>query len=148
MITANSAGRIQLVQRRDDPVAQALAAAQVLADDRADDGEDDADLHAGEDVGQRALQLQVPEGLPRSAFRLRMTSRCPGSTDRTPSCTLSMIGKNAISAAMMIFELMPKPNQMTNSGMSATLGTTWEATMSGRQADLESAAPCRGSPRR
>ena len=62
-----------------------------------------------------------------------MTSRCPGSTERTPSCTLSMIGKKPISAAMMIFELMPKPNQITNSGMSATLGTTWEATMSGRR---------------
>ena len=44
----------------------------------------------------------------------------------------SSIGKNAIIATMMIFDVIPKPNQMMNSGISATFGTTCEATMTGR----------------
>src|SRR5262245_2995613 len=44
-----------------------------------------------------------------------------------------MIGKNASIADMITFEVIPKPNQITNSGISATLGTTCEATMSGRR---------------
>ena len=46
------------------------------------------------------------------------------STDRTPRITFSRIGKNASSATMMIFDVIPNPNQMMNSGISATLGTT------------------------
>ena len=42
------------------------------------------------------------------------------------------MGKNAIIATMMIFDVIPKPNQMMNSGISATFGTTCEATMTGR----------------
>ena len=53
-----------------------------------------------------------------------MTSRWPVSTERTPRITFSRIGKNASSATMMIFDVIPNPNQMMNSGISATLGTT------------------------
>ena len=37
-----------------------------------------------------------------------------------------MIGKNASIAAMMIFEVGPKPNQITKIGTNATFGTTWK----------------------
>src|SRR6476659_1183273 len=56
--------RLEVVEARHDPVAEPLIAAEVLADHRAHDGEDDPDLHAGEDVRQRARQLEAPEGLP------------------------------------------------------------------------------------
>src|SRR3954452_6983512 len=55
---------LEVVQARHDAVAEAVVAPEVLADDRADDGEDDPDLHAGEDVRQRARQLEAPERLP------------------------------------------------------------------------------------
>src|SRR6266540_7048803 len=55
---------LQVVQARDDPIAETLVPAEVLADDGADHGEDDADLHPREDVGQGARVLQAPEGLP------------------------------------------------------------------------------------
>ena len=61
-----------------------------------------------------------------------MTSRWPRSTERTPSRTLSITGKKASSAAMMTLVVMPKPNQMTKRGISATLGMTSRAMISGR----------------
>src|SRR5690606_4466452 len=70
----------------------------------------------------------------RPAFKLRITSRCPGSSERTSSITFSMIGKNARIAAMITFDVMPKPNQITNSGTSATFGITWNVTTIGRTA--------------
>jgi hypothetical protein len=42
-----------------------------------------------------------------------------------------MIGKNARIAAMMILDVVPNPNQITNSGMNATFGTTCRATIAG-----------------
>ncbi len=41
-----------------------------------------------------------------------------------PKITFRRIGKNDSSATMMIFEVIPNPNQMMNSGISATFGTT------------------------
>ena len=52
-----------------------------------------------------------------------MTSRWPSSTDFTPSTVLVRIGKKASTAATIIFDVMPKPNQTTNSG--ASYGITW-----------------------
>jgi len=66
-------------------------------------------------------------GLPRGF-------RWPGSTERTPSMTFCMIGKNARIAAMITFEVTPKPKRITKIGMSATLGTTCSATMIGLSA--------------
>ena len=73
------------------------------------------------------------------------------STERTPRITFSRIGKKDSSATMMIFEVIPNPNQMMNSGIRATLGTTCEATITGRiacssQATRPSTIP-RASPR-
>ena len=41
---------------------------------------------------------------------------------------LTSTGKNEMTAAITILLVMPKPNQTTNSGASATLGTVWKAT--------------------
>jgi hypothetical protein len=41
------------------------------------------------------------------------------------------MGKNASTAAMTTFGVRPNPNQTTNSGTSATFGTTCVATMKG-----------------
>src|SRR5690625_1635624 len=62
-----------------------------------------------------------------------MTSRCPCSTERTPSSTFSMIGKKARMTARRILEVMPKPNQMMNSGTKATFGATCVMMMIGRR---------------
>ena len=40
-------------------------------------------------------------------------------------------GKNATRAALITFELRPRPNQMTMRGASATLGRDWNMTMYG-----------------
>src|SRR5215218_3694636 len=56
--------RLEVVEARHDLVAEPLVPAEILADDRADHGEDDPDLHAREDVGQRARVLEPPERLP------------------------------------------------------------------------------------
>src|SRR5574341_1270620 len=50
-------------------IAQTLVRAEELADDRARDREDGADLHAREDVRQRAGQLDLGEELPARAFQ-------------------------------------------------------------------------------
>ena len=42
--------------------------------------------------------------------------------------TLTRDGENEITAAMTTLLVMPKPNQTTNNGASATLGTVWKAT--------------------
>ena len=53
------------------------------------------------------------------------------SAERSPSMTLTSTGKNEITAAITTLLVMPKPNQTTNSGASATFGTVWKATTYG-----------------
>ena len=48
--------------------------------------------------------------------------------DRKPTMVLANTGKKTIVAVMITLEVMPKPNQSTNSGATATLGTVWKAT--------------------
>src|SRR3954470_16898116 len=55
---------LEVVQARDDLVAEPLVAAEVLTDDGADDREDDRDLHPRQDVGQGARVLEPAERLP------------------------------------------------------------------------------------
>ena len=50
-------------------IAEAAVGAEELADDRAGDREDRRDLHAGEDIGQRAGQLDLGEDLPARALQ-------------------------------------------------------------------------------
>ena len=61
--------------------------------------------------------------------RVAARSRWSGSTERIPAWAPTTIGKNANIAATATFELVPKPNQSRSSGMMATLGSTWNATM-------------------
>ena len=53
------------------------------------------------------------------------------STDLIPSTVVSRIGKKARIEAITTFDVMPKPNQTTNSGTSATFGMTWVAITNG-----------------
>ncbi|MNG27943.1 hypothetical protein D3C84_1131260 [compost metagenome] len=48
-----------------------------------------------------------------------------GSTCRRLVRVFSIKGKKQISAVMTTVGAMPKPNHSTNSGASASLGTTW-----------------------
>lgn len=52
-------------------------------------------------------------------------------TERMPNEVFVSRGKKDSVAAMAIFEVVPNPNHKTNSGTSATLGTTCEATTNG-----------------
>ena len=51
------------------------------------------------------------------------------SAESRPLITLTTIGKKEIVAAIAIFDARPKPNQMTNSGATATFGIVWNAMM-------------------
>ncbi len=44
---------------------------------------------------------------------------------------LTISGKKATSAALITFEVSPRPNQTTISGASATFGIAWNMTMKG-----------------
>ena len=46
-----------------------------------------------------------------------------------PATALTKIGKKVMIAAIATFEVMPKPNQMTKNGASATLGMACRAMM-------------------
>ena len=50
------------------------------------------------------------------------------STWRRPVRVFSISGKKQISAVISTVGSMPKPNHSTNSGASASLGTTWLTT--------------------
>ena len=54
-----------------------------------------------------------------------------GSTDLKPATVETTTGKKPSMNAAMIFGMMPKPNQTTNSGAMAILGTLCENTSSG-----------------
>ncbi len=53
------------------------------------------------------------------------------STELRPLAVLMTMGKKAISAAMTILGVRPKPNQIRNSGANATLGSTCAVTRNG-----------------
>ena len=50
------------------------------------------------------------------------------STVITPLIVFTKSGKKVSVAATSTFGVRPKPNQMTNSGASATFGSDWNAT--------------------
>src|SRR5882757_982663 len=64
----------------------------------------------------------------------RSMSTCSRSAERRPSTELISIGKNATSAVVMTFEVIPVPNQISRIGAMATLGTDWVSTISGMSA--------------
>ena len=51
------------------------------------------------------------------------------SADLRPTIVLTSSGKNATSAALMTFDVSPRPNHTTMSGANATLGSDWNITM-------------------
>ena len=128
-MTPNSESTLSWFRLTTGEVAETPAAGQVLGDDRPDRGQHDPDLHAREDGRQRAREVDEADPLDRLACRVAARSRWSGSTDRMPAWVPTTIGKKANMAATATFELVPKPNQSRSSGMIATLGSTWNATM-------------------
>jgi hypothetical protein len=55
--------------------------------------------------------------------RMRLTRS--SSAERNPTIVLTSSGKKATNAALMTLEVSPRPNQITMSGPSATLGSDW-----------------------
>ena len=68
---------------------------------------------------------------PRPAPSVRIIFRRSGSTDRSPSYALTVIGKKQIRAMISNFGKIPKPNQTTRIGASTTIGIVCEATRRG-----------------
>src|SRR5882724_6174686 len=67
----------------------------------------------------------------RDAFIDRARSSISGSTDLNPTTVETTIGKKPSMNAQITLGMMPKPNQTTNSGAIAILGTLCENTSSG-----------------
>src|SRR5437764_15346707 len=67
----------------------------------------------------------------RDAFIDRARSSMSGSTDLKPATVETTTGKKPSMNAAMTLGTMPKPNQTTNSGAIAILGTLCENTSSG-----------------
>ena len=65
------------------------------------------------------------------ASRVRIIRSRSGSTERSPSSVLTVIGKKQISAMIASFGPIPKPNQTTRIGAIAMIGIVCEATSSG-----------------
>ena len=66
----------------------------------------------------------------------RINSRSSSGTERNPTIVLTNTGKNTIKAQISTFEVKPDPNQITNSGAMATIGTDWLATIYGESSEL------------
>ena len=67
----------------------------------------------------------------REPRKVRARSSVSGGTERRPSAVSITTANTAIRKAIAIFGSAPVPNQMMNSGASATLGTLLSATNSG-----------------
>src|SRR5262249_8101874 len=67
----------------------------------------------------------------REPRRVRARSMVSGGTERKPSVVSITTTNTAIRNAITIFGSAPVPNQMTQSGASATFGTLLSATNSG-----------------
>ena len=65
------------------------------------------------------------------AFMERARSRTSGSIDFNPMTVETTIGKKPSRKATMTLGSVPKPNQTTKSGATATLGTLCEKTRIG-----------------
>src|SRR3970040_67421 len=63
-----------------------------------------------------------------------MNSSAPGFTSRKPVMALTSIGKKERSAATTILGVVPKPNTMTSTGATATIGVTLITIASGNSA--------------
>ena len=87
----------------------------------------------GSALGSRSIQ-KICVSLAASE-RMRLTRS--SSAERSPTMVLTSSGKNATSAALMTLEVRPRPNQMTMSGASATLGSDWNMTMYGIEEVLD-----------
>src|SRR6266576_2575801 len=61
----------------------------------------------------------------------RARSTISGSTDLKPCTADTTTGKNPSRKAEITFEMIPKPNQTTNSGAMAIFGTDCENTSCG-----------------
>ena len=62
---------------------------------------------------------------------MRISLIASGSTERSPSRALTVIGKKQISATIASLGPIPKPNQTTRIGARTTIGIVCEATSSG-----------------
>jgi predicted alpha/beta-fold hydrolase len=79
--------------------------------------------------GSAVGSLTMVKVCQRLAFSAVIKSMRSCSTERNPATVFTRIGKKAITAVIRTFEAMPKPNQITSRGASATLGTACSATM-------------------
>ncbi len=81
----------------------------------------------GSACGRRKRQNIWAGDAPIDRARCSISRGAP----RSPTTELITIGKNATSTTMTIFGAMPKPNQASSSGASATFGMVCEPTISG-----------------
>src|SRR5438874_12544697 len=76
----------------------------------------------------RLMRMNVSS---REAFIERARSSMSRSTDLNPITVDTTTGKKPSMNAAITFGMMPNPNQTTNSGATAILGTLWEKTSNG-----------------
>ena len=60
-----------------------------------------------------------------------MSFRASDGTDSSPTIVLMRTGKNAITTAITILEVWPKPNQAMKSGANTIFGIAWKPTTKG-----------------
>ena len=60
-----------------------------------------------------------------------MSSSAFRCTASMPASVFTSTTKNAVVTATTTFDSMPKPNQITMTGASTTMGMTWKTTMNG-----------------
>src|ERR1700742_3363399 len=82
-------------------------------------------------AGMACGKLTARNTWKRLPCMARARSTMSGSTDLNPWTAETTTGKNPNKNAEMIFGKIPKPNQTTNNGAIAILGTDWEKTSSG-----------------
>ena len=79
-------------------------------------------------AGRPAGSLRRSSVCKREAPSMRNSSSWAGGTWAKPVRVFSSSGKKQISAVITTVGVSPKPNQTMNSGISASLGTTWLTT--------------------
>src|SRR5258707_1260246 len=117
----------QAVQERMGLVASGERWGRVRRSNRCDSSAGDPDVHAFKDVGRIAERGNPGAGNPDLAHRtcppLQPASpRNAHPTRRLSAATLTTMGKNEITKAVMIAGTVPIPDQITISGTTATFG--------------------------
>src|SRR5262249_13798953 len=124
-------GGIELCAVLRHQIAEAGAGSNPLADRGPDHGERRGDLEAGKDVGSAAGKRSLRKICASLALSERKKFMNSVLTDCRPVTKLTVSGKNATSAVMMMRGSALYPNQITRIGAMAMTGIVCEATING-----------------